>query len=44
MLQLRRELYLAPESLNVDRCGEVGRQNLNHDFPAERSLFSEEDP
>jgi hypothetical protein len=42
MLKLGCELDLASESLNVYRRGQVGWQNFNYDFPAERCLLGHE--
>lgn len=42
MLQLRREQYLAAESIGVQTGGEVGRQNLYDDLPVQLQLTGEE--
>ena len=43
MLQLRGQLDLTAETLDVHRCREVGRQDLHHDFARQRGLLSDED-
>ena len=44
VLQLRGELDLAPEPLDVDGRGEIRQQHLHHHFASERSVLGDEDP
>ena len=42
MLERGRELDLAPEALDVDAGGQLGRQDLDDHLPAERGLLGDE--
>jgi hypothetical protein len=43
VVELRRELDLAPEALDVDPGGQLRREDLDHDLPLERPLGGDED-
>jgi hypothetical protein len=43
MLERCRELDLAAESVGAQRGGEIRRQHLDHDLPAEGGLLGQED-
>jgi hypothetical protein len=44
MLQLGRELDLAPETLHVHPGSQLGKKHLYHDLAAEGALESKEHP
>jgi len=43
MLETGRKLHFPPKPISIDPGGELGGQNLDHDFPLELDLLSDED-
>jgi hypothetical protein len=39
VLELRCNLHLTPESLEIQCCGEIGRQQLDYDLSPERYIL-----